>query len=323
MILCPGCRTKHDINLARGQSTTCKATKADKSTCFEVLTHRNRVADDKKYDKLDFQAMRTKVKPKYSVLHVGRSKSAPPVTTWPLPHMSLYVRYVRNTSLDPSWSTPGPADILLPFKHLDILYMGLQGLIIDFQPLGQTPSARAHFDAITSAMTTPKKNQDITEAVGEAAAAMAAMTLCPKFELLWGFDVHSGAGIDQIWWNNDPANPSYVVVEAKGPNASLSSGALGNPPGYEQMEKLWIIDRLAHMRSGKGAKVANQILNHLALDITAALPNYGGASKTYHGCAATKGKLPVGTLDGLTVTAQWQADGMLSYTPKWHKYTFP
>jgi hypothetical protein len=114
------------------------------------------------------------------------------------------------------------------------------------------------------------------------------------------------------------------VVEAKGPNANLSKGALGNPPGYEQMEKLWVIERLARMRGGVGfgPKVANQILDHLTLDITDEHVNYGGASKTYHGCKRKK-KLPVGTLSGMTVTARWQTDGMLSYNSKYHLYIFP
>jgi len=172
-------------------------------------------------------------------------------------------------------------------------------------------------------MAAPKKPQDVTEAVGEAAAAMAVMTAFPAYELLWGFDVHSGAGIDQIWWNADAAHPHYLVVEAKGPGASLGEGALDNPPGYEQMEKLWVIDRLGRMRSGVGGPLANRILADLALDITVALPNYNKGMKSYYGCARSSGKLPTGTLSGLTVTAQWGADAMLGGVSGAHAYVFP
>jgi len=322
MIVCPECGTRHLLVLARGKKLRCRALKADKTICSQVLTHRNRVVNDRKYDQISFRAPRVNLKPRTFVLHVGRSRAAPPIVRWPCPNMSEHVQYVRNPKTHPVWTNPGPADIRLPFKHLDVTTIGLQGLIIDFMPLSRTPSARAHFDAITTAMTTPRKGQDITEAVGEAAAAMAAMALHRGFEMLWGFDVHSGAGIDQIWWNNDSRSPCYLVVEAKGPNAGLSSGALGNPRGYGQMEPLWVIDRLGRMRGGAGAAVADQILRDLALRIIVAHPSFGGGIKSYYGCVPDKGKQRIGTLVGLTVTARWQADGMLGYTFKRHKYNF-
>ncbi len=138
------------------------------------------------------------------------------------------------------------------------------------------------------------------------------------YELLWEFDVHSGAGIDQIWWNKDTSNPRYLIVEAKGPTAGLSHGALGNPPGYEQMEKLWVVDRLGRMRNGVGQQIANGILNALALDITIAHPFWGGGSRSYYGCAARKQGVATGTVCGLTLTAKWCADGMLDAKAKVH-----
>lgn len=237
--------------------------------------------------------------------------------------MSKAVTYVANIKTDVAWTAPASTDVLLPFKALNVLSITQQGLIISFPALSVTPSACSHFDAITVAMTTPKKGQDVTEAVGEAAAAMVVMTKYPAYRLLWGFDVHSGAGIDQIWCDMDPSNPHYLVVEAKGPTASLSSGALGNPVGYEQMEKLWVIDRMGRMLSGSGGTLATTILDHLALDVVVAIKNHGGSTKNYYGCVATPKKAAVGTLSGLTVTAQWQSDGMLSGKFKSHTYTFP
>lgn len=324
MIKCPHCGAKHmNLNLSRGQSTKCGAPLAKGGTCLRTLTHRNRVVDDRKYDKYDFVSFKPKVKSTFTVIHVGRSKAAPPITTWPFASMSKSVTYVSNTTTDTAWTAPAASDIRLPFKALNILQLGLHGLVISCPALNNTPSARAHFDAITQAMASPKKAQDITEAVGEAAAAMCVMAKYPGYELLWGFDVHSGAGIDQIWWDQDASNPHYLVVEAKGPGAGLSSGALGNPSGYEQMEKLWVIDRLGRMRSGAGATLANRILADLALDVVVALPYYNGGSKSYYGCQAAKGKVATATVSGLTVTARWLADGMLDGSWKTHAYTFP
>jgi hypothetical protein len=324
MITCPTCGTKHhNLKLARGQTKQCTGLKADNTACCQTLTHRHAVFDTKKYDKLSFIPAKHTPKPKFHVLHAGRSKSAPPQVSWPFQGMSKAVTYVANTKTDATWAAPANTDILLPFKALNVTSLAQQGLIISLPALSSTPSARSHFDAITVAMTTPKKGQDVTEAVGEAAAAIIVMAKYPAYRLLWGFDVHSGAGIDQIWSDMDPSNPRYLVVEAKGPTASLSSGALGNPVGYEQMEKLWVIDRLGRMLSGTGGTLATNILGHLALDVVVAIKNHGGSSKNFYGCVATPNKTAVGTLSGLTVTAQWQSDGMLSGKIKNHTYTFP
>jgi hypothetical protein len=324
MIICGTCGTKHhNLKLARGQTQKCTGIDSLNAVCGQTLTHRDAVYDTKKYDKMNFISGKKTPTPKVHVFHIARSNSAPPNTVWPFPGMSNHVTYVPDIKTHVTWQAPAVTDILLPFKSLCLMSVAQQGLIIDFPDLAATPSARAHFDAITLAMTTPLKAQDVTEAVGEASAAMAVIKKHPGYILQWGFDVHSGAGIDQIWFNDDAKNPHYLIVEAKGPTATLNSGALGNPVGYEQMEKLWIIDRLARMLNGVGKNVAQTILDHLALDTAVALTGWGGASKNYYGCTAQKGKAAIGTLSGLTVTAKWQADGMLSGKGKTHAYTFP
>jgi hypothetical protein len=324
MIVCRTCRTPHiNLKLARGQTQKCGAPKHDGSNCSQTLTHRDSVADTRKYDKMNFIGAKKSVQPKVHVIHVNRSKSAPIECTWPFKGMSPSVTYVRSIARDATWASPANTDIRLPFNALNPMISGMQGLILSCPALAGTTSARAHFDAITLAMTTPKKGQDVTEAVGEAAAAIKVMANHPGYELLWGFDVHAGAGIDQIWWNQDAKNPHFLVVEAKGPTASLSSGALGNPPGYEQMEKLWVIDRLGRMRSGVGQALADKILDHLALDVHVAITGHGGSSKNYYGCQARPKKIATGTLSGMTVTAKWNGDATLDGTVQTHKYTFP
>lgn len=323
VITCRICNTEHlNLTLGRGQRRLCGAPYKS-GTCTHYLTYRDKSYKNR-YDKFSFASARKPVsKPNVMIIHVSRSKSAPPMASWPFLGMSNAITYVSSTTSSMFWSAPGPTDILLPFKSLNVLMMGSQGMIIDYPLLSAFPSARAHFDAITLSMTNAAKAQDITEAVGEAAAAMYVMGHYTGYELLWGFDVHSGAGIDQIWWDKNTSNPHYLIVEAKGPTAGLSLGALGNPPGYEQMEKLWVVDRLGRMRSGVGQQIANDILNALALDITVAHPSWGGGSKSYYGCAARKHAVATGTVSGLTLTAKWCADGMLDAKAKNHAYAFP
>lgn len=85
----------------------------------------------------------------------------------------------------------------------------------------------------------PAHKAKVTEAKGEYEATVLMIENYVKskggsdFELLWGFS--AGTGIDQVWVAGKPPH-TYVIVEAKGPGATLSTNAAKG----DQMSKQWV-----------------------------------------------------------------------------------
>ena len=79
----------------------------------------------------------------------------------------------------------------------------------------------------------------ITEAKGERAATLlmikeyVAAKGKGNYQILWTFT--AGTGIDQLWYAGPPFD-AYVIVEAKGPGATLSTSAAKG----DQMSKMWV-----------------------------------------------------------------------------------
>src|SRR5581483_6070319 len=100
-----------------------------------------------------------------------------------------------------------------------------EGMVID-PPQPLSGKLLDHFQEIANVMRLCHRVTDETEATGEAAAAcaMAFGSTYPGCVMLWGFDTHSGAGIDQIWGHRTLAGTYdyYVIVEAKGVGQVLS-----------------------------------------------------------------------------------------------------
>jgi hypothetical protein len=169
-----------------------------------------------------------------------------------------------------------------------------------------------------------KKITDVTEATGEAAAAMCILEgtvlsglTTAGFDMEWGMHVHSGTGLDQIWSRTQNGGlKQYLIVEAKGAGARASSGATGGPPPtIYQMSTHWIIHNLQIMRRSN-QQIAVDILNDLKLNIIKRWPAYGGAAKSYYGvnpANPTSGQTTA-ELWGAIITANWLSDGMLSYS---------
>ena len=96
-----------------------------------------------------------------------------------------------------------------------------------------------HFEHLACEMLVNWKGTDATEATGEAAAAFAVATE-PQFagyRMLWGKHMHSGAGIDQIYYNptddggsGDRPDGTYLIVEAKGVGARLNFNVSAHSP---------------------------------------------------------------------------------------------
>ena len=84
----------------------------------------------------------------------------------------------------------------------------------------------------------PAHKAKVTEAVGEHEATLHMLQKYPDAELLWGFS--AGTGIDQVWAVGMPDPTSYLIVEAKGPGASLSTSAAKG----DQMSKMWVQNSL-------------------------------------------------------------------------------
>jgi hypothetical protein len=264
-----------------------------------------------KYDKYSFKPGPALIKAKLAPPpFAGRANAAPPMTSWPLPAMHKDVVYCNDIAASPLWVGGGNV-VQLPFAHLDVdpLKAKCQGLLQEVA-IGGDAAARLHFDAVTAQLLIAKNNPTITEAVGEAAAAMA-MLAAGGWEMLWGFHLHAGTGIDQIW--RKPIGHgqfAYHIVEAKGPGAGLTPG-LFLPPNYAQMEFGWVINHLCSMHQN-GHAAGTEIVNALGLTFNIAHPHYLGGSKSYFGLAS-KGVHATNRLTGQVFTASWLADGRLGW----------
>jgi hypothetical protein len=264
-----------------------------------------------KYDKYDFKP--STVKPKFKAVtgFAGRARAAPTLTTWPFQGMHQGLEYVDDIT-GQAWTLAALADdVKLPFAWLDPgpLKAKWQGLVQAVAMNGDA-AARLHFNAVSAKLANANSNPTITEAVGEAAAAMAMLAL-GGWEMTWGFHLHAGTGIDQIWRRNlGNGSYAYRIVEAKGPGAGLSAG-LFVPPGYAQMDAGWVINHLQSMNAN-GHAAGTEIVVALGLTFNVAFPNYLGATKSYHGLASAS-PAAANRLSGQVFTAQWQADGTLGW----------
>lgn len=246
----------------------------------------------------------------------GRANAAPPLTSWPVHGQHSTVTYVDDISSDTDWANPDTDEILLPFRNLDVNHTVLwQGLIQEVAGLDNDDKARDHFDEISDVMENNGKQTVITECVGEAAAAICLLTnsTFTGYEMIWGYDTHSGTGIDQIWRKDIGGGAfSYLIVEAKGPGASLNSG-LWVPTGFAQMDEGWVLNHLYSMNNN-GHAAGVEIVGKLKLAFACLHPNYNGSSTSYYGLAASsKHKQSASRLYGMVVTAKWHSDGRLGY----------
>lgn len=256
---------------------------------------------------------------------IGRMGAAPTISTWPLlPPLTLNadVTYVKDLTMI-AWTGSAATCVRLPYQYLDNTNSDMQGLVIALPGLAADPVALLHFQQCTQQMLTTNKSTDVTEATGEAAAAMAMIKHYPTFRMQWGLHCHKGAGIDQIWTRCDALGTllEVMIVEAKGPGACLSANP-NMPPDFEQMGKNWIIHNLATMMSGaKGGvsataihqgTLAQSIVTGLGLTVGTTYPLYNGASKSYYGVVSATGAKTV-KVRRLLVTARWQNDGLLSF----------
>ena len=119
-----------------------------------------------------------------------------------------------------------------------------------------------------------------TEVIGEA-AAFIAMAKRDGFVMAFATDPGHGAGIDQLWVksNRDGKVNTYLVVEAKGPGATLASG---------QMSQLWIETRIDTLTRSSDPEVAA-----VAAEVALALQNGPGDGTT------------VPFVRGVVYTADW------------------
>ena len=269
----------------------------------------------RKYDKYSFVSTR---KPKTKVIRInaanGRALAAPPLTGWPFLGMHQDVTYYDDLSLALGWGVRVGNEIFLPFAWLDIHGRAVwQGLEQEVQGLAADATACAHFDQIATDMRQLLANTRITECVGEAAGAMYVLQRQPGYRMSWGYHIHSGTGIDQIWERpNQGGGTDFLIVEAKGPGANVNF-SIFVPPGYSQMQEGWIANHLYSM--GRNNHVAGQrIIHAMGLQFVNAHPNYMGASKSYYGLGPTSAhKRSASRVFGTVVQAQWLADGRLGY----------
>jgi hypothetical protein len=85
----------------------------------------------------------------------------------------------------------------------------------------------------------------ITEAKGEHEATLLMIQRYPDYEIIWDFA--AGTGIDQLWYNK--STDTYIMVEAKGPGATLSTGAAKG----DQMTLEWVRNSLTEVKNSKSS----------------------------------------------------------------------
>ena len=122
----------------------------------------------------------------------------------------------------------------------------------------------------TDAAAIPAHKAKVTEAKGEHEATLFMIENYPDAVILWTFT--AGTGIDQLWF--DPPD-EYVIVEAKGPGATLSTGAAKG----DQMSKQWVRNSLEEVVNSPNTAPADR--NHAqrmldAMDV--------GPPPKVHGC---------------------------------------
>ena len=93
---------------------------------------------------------------------------------------------------------------------------------------------------VTEMQGVPAHKAKITEAIGEHEATLLVIQQYAaaqgNYELRSGFS--AGVGIDQIWYSAE--EDTYMLVEAKGPGATLSTAAAKG----DQMSKQWVRNSL-------------------------------------------------------------------------------
>jgi hypothetical protein len=89
---------------------------------------------------------------------------------------------------------------------------------------------------MAEAQAIPAHKAKVTEAKGEYEATLWMLQYHPS-NILWTFT--AGTGFDQLWYTGNPPD-EYVIVEAKGPGATLSTGAAKG----DQMSKQWVRNSL-------------------------------------------------------------------------------
>jgi hypothetical protein len=125
-----------------------------------------------------------------------------------------------------------------------------------------------------------------TEVVGEAAAFNVILKKYPEYTLAFAVDPGHGAGIDQLWIRtnrNTGVVEAYLIIEAKGPGASLNNNAFS----VQQMSLQWVTSRIASLCNSSDATVAN-----IAAQVQTALGQKGnGVNVPY--------------VEGAVYTARW------------------
>jgi hypothetical protein len=248
-----------------------------------------------------------KKKPKIVKISAVRSSSAPPLAINAVGIPVLPVNYsCIDPDIDPNWLVTANR-VRLPYEDLTGPGDGMGALVID-TGLNFSPGVQAHFDAIADTMYNNHKGTDATEGTGEAAAALAILST-PQFQgfdILWGFDVHAGAGIDQIWTRKLSVihRREYLIVEAKGVNQSLNFNLFAPQIVGQQMSEGWIIDRLARMSNPLGAQILGE------MGVTTYVPNSMspqtlGISKGYYGVQTYTPLAHTADIKTLVVQARW------------------
>jgi hypothetical protein len=182
-------------------------------------------------------------------LKAQRRKKRVPATVVSLPSLSppLRARLARAVKQVPFTATPvlhcdaakliaGRSDEAALKEHLDEIDKHRLKYEDRLSKIGAQMKVR-NFVNVTA--LAPNKAK-VTEALGEYEATMAVLKNYGSgngdYQLLWGFS--AGIGIDQLWYST--TEDTYLIVEAKGPGAQLSTAAAKG----DQMSTQWVVSSL-------------------------------------------------------------------------------
>ena len=251
----------------------------------------------------------------------GRCGSAPPLGWKPQQKSGqLLFPDVTQTTMKDAWGDPNKKGIRLVYPNLVSNGGNYQGIFIPDNAITSSTDMQLHqhLEAVKDSMMVYQSPNQITEATGEAATALAMLKRFPGAKMRWGMHVHSGPGIDQIWMLPSKTWPIYYIVEAKGVGAKLTYKNIGPPPEIKQQMSLgWVLDNLVRMsrQDGEEFDIASEILDAMGLAEVgnrggkSYYANYGGGMKSYYACSFDP-REQTADLYGVVVNAIWNPSGL-------------
>ena len=245
-----------------------------------------------------------------------RLQAAPPLSIFGNPPTTLAKNHFMISDTDTEWNSHAD-HVRLAYNRLDGANDDIKAVLVPFPsppPGGLLDmEAKGHFAAVEQQMVASAlSSHTVTEMTGEAAAALAILyeSKFAGFTMKKGYK-NGGAGVDQLWClENISGENKWLVVEAKGPNASFSHPPTATHNVQIQFSDDWVIDRLARHSSGQNA-LANLDITLKEFNIKAST-GLGFDTKKYYG-VNSRNSGNKSELYKIAIQAKWCTDWSLDW----------